>query len=217
MSAPTREEQLYFRQIEETFIRLRGTPFLLSPSDWRLAQGWYTEQIPVEVVCRALEELFARRADRGAAGKVQSLRYCAAAVESAWRERRELGGAHVAAESYEVDVESRLAKLVGALPPDLPEHQVWTARILAANAEPAAAEGRLAALDRELIEAAVRELTAAERRRLEEEVEASLGELRGRMTPEALAADRLRLLHERARQLAGLPLLSLFSPDALSP
>ena len=41
------------------------------------------------------------------------------------------------------------------------------------------------------------------------------GPLRDRLAPEVLAADRERLLRERARRRAGLPLLSLFSPDAL--
>jgi hypothetical protein len=36
----------------------------------------------------------------------------------------------------------------------------------------------------------------------------------GRMEPEALAADRRRLVDEGARRRSGLPLLSLFSPDA---
>jgi hypothetical protein len=217
MSAPTRQEQSYFRRIEETFIRLRGTPFLLSASDWRLAQGWYGEGIPVAVVCRALEDLFARRAERGAVGKVQSLRYCAAAVEGAWREQRELGSAHVAGESYALDVESRLSRLAAALPPALPERPAWVERIRMASAEPETAEARLADLDRELIETFVRGLAPAERQRLEAEVDTSLVELRGRMSEEALVADRARLLHERARQEGGLPLLSLFSPDALAP
>lgn len=214
MTPSTSPEQEYFRQIEDTFIRLRGSPFLLSPSDWRLAQGWYEALIPVEVVCRALETLFEDRAERGTAGKVQSLRYCAAAVETAWRERRELGAAHAGGEAQAMDVEARLARLAQALPTSLPGRDGWAERVLAVGGVAKAAEEDLARLDREMIDASVAGLDAGVRQELEDSVESSLAVLRDRLAPDVLDEDRLRLLRERARRYAGLPLLSLFSPDA---
>lgn len=208
-------EQEYFRQIEDTFIRLRGAPFLLSPGDWRLAQGWYDRLIPVEVVCRALETLFERRAERGAQGKVQSLRYCAAAVESAWRERRELGVAQPVGEKYAMNVEARLAALARALPETLPAREGWVERVSALSGAASAVEDGLARLDRQLIDACVAGLDADVLESLEGLVATSLAPLRDRLAPKVLAADRDRLLRERARRHAGLPLLSLFSPDAL--
>ena len=80
------EAQQYFRAIEEAFIRLRGAPLLLSPEDWRQAEQWRRRGVPLELVLAVLEQVFARRLERGARGRIQSLRYCAQAVETAWQE-----------------------------------------------------------------------------------------------------------------------------------
>ena len=214
MTETASPEHEYFRQIEDTFIRLRGAPFLLSPSDWRLAQTWHDEGIPVDLVCRALETLFQRRSESGREGKVQSLRYCAAAVEDAWRERRELGAVQVEGERYVMDVEARLDALAKALPPSLPAAEDWAARIRSLAGPATEVEEQLAQLDQELIAASLAQLDEKERRELEASVEESLAELRDRLAPEVLADDRRRLLGDRARRRAGLPLVSLFSPDA---
>jgi len=216
VSLPASPEQEYFRRIEDTFIRLRGAPFLLSPSDWRLAQSWYDALIPVDLVCRALEEMFQARADRGAAGKVQSLRYCAAAVETAWRERRELGVAQARGDEYGMDVEARLATLAQALPSSLPGLDGWVQRIRAVGSEARTAESQLAQLDSELIDASLAGLEASELAVLQAAVEDSLAALRDRLAPEVLADDRRRLLRDRVRRHRHLPLLSLFSPDAVA-
>ncbi len=209
-----RAEQQYFRTIEEKFIRLRGSPFLLSPSDYRLARAWHDEGIPVELICRALEEVFERRAERGKGGKVQSLRYCAAAVESAWRERRELGGTQATQEAYTVDVAARLERLAAALPQTLLRRRDWARRIRHAGDDPREVEKTLSLIDRELVDARMTEFEPGERAALERDVDRSLAQLGLRLSPEVLASDRDRLLRDRVRREARLPLLSLFSPDA---
>ncbi|MCZ6508932.1 MAG: hypothetical protein O7A04_12915 [Acidobacteria bacterium] len=214
MTGATGPELEYFRAIEDTFIRLRGTPFLLSPSDWRLAALWYGRGIPVGLVCRALEELFERRAERGKSGKVQSLRYCASTVEDAWRERRELGSESLAGQRRAIDVAARLDRLADALPADLDERSAWAGRIRAAGDEPQEAESVLVTLDSELVDRCIAGLTPASRGLLAAEVDSSLEAVSQRLAADVLAADRERLLRAAARRQAGLPLLSLFSPDA---
>src|SRR5436309_13032449 len=80
----------YFQAIEEVFVALRGAPLLLSPTDWQIARRWHREGIPLGLIRQALEAVFAKRQERGAKGRISSLRYCAPAVEAAWAERREL-------------------------------------------------------------------------------------------------------------------------------
>ena len=214
MTEPSSAEQHYFRTIEDAFIRLRGAPFLLSPADWRLARGWYEEGVPVEVVCGALQEVFERRAERSEAGKVQSLRYCAAAVEEAWRTRRELGSGGETVENYQMDVAGRLERLAARLPAAQARRDAWVERIRAAGEHAQAAEEALVALDRELVDEHLATLNAAARAELEAAVATSVERLGPLLAADLAATDRARLLRENARRRAGLPLLSLFSPDA---
>ncbi|MFQ5700460.1 MAG: hypothetical protein ACE5HU_01270, partial [Acidobacteriota bacterium] len=84
----------YFRSIEKRFLRLRGEPLLLSPADWHLAEAWWREQIPLPVVLRALDTVFARAAARGRPS-VHSLAYCRHAVDAEFNRHRELSiGGH---------------------------------------------------------------------------------------------------------------------------
>ncbi len=84
------DDHAYFQAIESSFIRWRGAPLLLSPSDWQLARQWHRQGIPLELVLETLEQVFVTRQARGAKGRVQGLRYCAPAVEKAWSARQEL-------------------------------------------------------------------------------------------------------------------------------
>ncbi len=72
---------------------MRGTPFLLSPKDWHLINGWLEGGIPLGTVIRAVNDTFEKRKARGAVGKISSLSYCALSVEERWAfERRGLAG-----------------------------------------------------------------------------------------------------------------------------
>lgn len=205
-------EHAYFQAIEATFVRLRGSPFLLSPADWRLAQDWYRRGVPLELVDRALAETFARRAERGASEKVQSLRYCRHAVEAAWAARRELAVAALPGRADPLLVRPRLLALAAALPPAAaPE---FGPRLVGLEGEAPAVEEALAALDRELVAEAARALEPRDRAALEAEVEAALGDLARRLPAPELADCRRRLRAQAVRRRAGLPQLSLFSPDA---
>jgi hypothetical protein len=213
MSATADEaEHAYFQAIEAAFVRLRGSPFLLSPADWRLAQDWYRRGVPLELVDRALAETFARRAERGVTEKVQSLRYCRHAVEAAWAARRELGVAALAGRADPLLVRPRLLALAAALPPAASVH--FGPRLVGLEGEAPAVEEALAALDRELVAAAASALEASDQAALEAEVEVALGDLARRLPAQELADCRRRLRAQAVRRRAGLPQLSLFSPDA---
>ena len=121
-------DHAYFQAIEEKFVELRGAPLLLSPADWQVASRWHREGVPLELVTRTLEELFARRKERGAKGRISSLRYCVPAVEAAWGDLRELTapGHRAAAPAFETA--PRLAALAAALPARLRRPRIGAGR-----------------------------------------------------------------------------------------
>ena len=231
-------DQAYFLAIEDFFVRLRGAPLLLSPADWQVARRWHRQGMPLELVRRALEEVFARRRERGARGRISSLRYCAPAVEEAWTERSELTapGARVEAEAF--DAASRLAALAAALPPigggregpgglgGLPEAagRAWLAGVRAelaaladAGLDPQAVEERLAELDRRTLDGALAALVPEERAALDATLDRALGAIAGRLAAAEIDHARGRLARQVLRERLGLPMLSLFSPEARPP
>jgi hypothetical protein len=223
-------EARYFRAIEETFIRLRGTPFLLSPADWRVARRWQEAGLPVERVCRSLERFFERRRERGARGKVQSLRYCAPAVESDWRELGELAAPGRRGESEPLPIAERLRRLLVALPPELPgrasverslEELIDPGRGPAPGSAPSRAaaaattvEDRLEAIEGDLLENLRRRLGEPERREIAGRIDEQVGGLATRLSASALEQARSHLWREAMRRQHALPVLSLFSPQA---
>jgi hypothetical protein len=171
-------DHAYFRAIEEVFIRLRGAPLLLSPTDWQIARDWHRAGIPLDLVCVTLEEIFRQRAETGKTGSVRSLKYCRSAVEKAWAARQELAAPAGRGEHVEMDIGARLQSLAAALPAALPERD--------------------------------RRLTAE----IERDVAAVLARLETRLPADERPAVRDRLFEQAVRRRSGLPVLSLFSPEA---
>ncbi|HEX5759428.1 MAG TPA: hypothetical protein VF121_09560 [Thermoanaerobaculia bacterium] len=216
-------DQAYFQAIEETFVRLRGAPLLLSPADWQVARRWHRQGVPLLLVQRVLEEVFERRRERAPKGRINSLRYCRQAVEAAWSEVQQLTAPGRRTEVEPLDVAPRLAALAAALPAALAGREELATRVRrlgesAGGGPPAgdseAVEAALAALDRELLERAGEALSEEARGALEEAVETTLAALAARLPAEDLAAARERLRRQLLRQRLGLPVLSLFSPEA---
>lgn len=208
------DDHAYFQAVEEIFVRLRGAPLLLSPADWQVARRWHREGIPLDLVRRALEEVFEKRKERGAKGKISSLRYCAPAVEAAWSETRELVAPGERLEAPPFDPSARLHNLAAALPADLPGRDGFAARIIALSGDPQDIEERLAALDRELLKATETSLDGDGRAEVDAAVEKTLASLRGRLPAGELESSRERLTWQVLRQRLALPVLSLFSPEA---
>jgi hypothetical protein len=216
MTATGDEDHAYFQAIEEIFVALRGSPLLLSPADWHVARRWHREGIPLDLIRGALQEVFARRKERGAKGKISSLRYCAPAVDAAWAERRELTTPGEGAEAPELDLEPRLRALAAALPESSPSRETLAGRIALLTGDPLKIEEDLAALDREMLAGAAASLDVTARGEIEAAVEKTLAALRGRLPSAELERSRERLTAQVLRQCLRLPVLSLFSPDAES-
>jgi hypothetical protein len=211
MSDAGDDSQRYFRAIEEAFIRLRGAPLLLSPEDWRQADEWRRREVPLELVLATLEQVFARRAERGAADRIQSLRYCASAVETAWQEVAALTAAGRRREPPAVDVAARLEALAASLPPAQTD---LASRVRGLSGTTSEVERELAVLDEEMMAAAAAQVAAEERRELERRTAAALAALSGRIEADELVDARARLLRQALRRARGLPVLSLFSSEA---
>jgi len=217
-------DSAYFRAIEDAFVRLRGAPLLLSPADFQVASRWRREGVPLQLVMVTLEEVFAHRRERGTKGRINSLRYCAPAVEQAWAEVRALQGparrrVDQDAGAEELDVPARVAALAAALranlpaalPTDDPRRESLPARVEAVGTLPAEeADQRLWELDDELLAAAEEGLEEGERATLAAEVEGIVAGLRERFPAEELQRLRAQLRRQRLRRLRGLPVLTLF-------
>ncbi|HSG38346.1 MAG TPA: hypothetical protein VLE27_01815 [Thermoanaerobaculia bacterium] len=202
----------YFQAIEEVFVALRGAPLLLSPADWQVARRWHQEGVPLDLVKRTLAEVFEKRKERGAKGKISSLRYCAPSVEAAWEELRELTAIGQRAEAPAFEIAPRLAALAAALPPGLKDS--FAVRISSLAGDPRKVEERLSELDREMLATAHDGLDPETRAEVDAAVEKTLASLRGRLPAEELESSRERLAHMALRRRLGLPVLSLFSPEA---
>lgn len=214
MSA-TAEDHAYFRAVEDVFIRLRGAPLLLSPADWRVAQRWHRLGVPLALIETTLAEVFAKRGERGARGKVQSLRYCAPAVEAAWEEVQELQApGEREEEAPALDVPARLEALAAALPPKLAGRDELAAAIRALTGPPETVEEALVRLEEETLDAADRRLRAPGRDELERQADASLAGVADRLPAAEVEAARERLLRRLLRKRIELPVLSLFGPEA---
>jgi len=207
-------DQAYFQAVEEIFVELRGSPLLLSAADWHVARRWHRDGVPLDLVKRTLSEVFAKRKERGARGKISSLRYCAHAVDVAWAELRELTAPGARDEALAFEVPPRLAALAAALPTDLPNREPLANRIAALTGGPQAVEGCLSALDKEMLDAAESALDDSIRAQIQEGVEKTLAALGGRLPADELERARDRLVRQALRRHLGLPLLSLFAPEA---
>src|SRR3954447_3427383 len=141
-------DHAYFQAVEEIFVALRGAPLLLSPADWQVARRWHREGVPLDLVRSTLEEVFAKRKERGAKGKISSLRYCAPAVEAAWADLRELTVPARRAEAPAFEVAPRLASLAARLR----AREALSARVAGLSGDPQEVEEHLAALDRQMLD-----------------------------------------------------------------
>jgi hypothetical protein len=209
-SSPSEEEVAYFHAVEDAFVRLRGAPLLLSPADFQVAKRWRREGVPLSLVVATLEDVFAKRRERGAKGRINSLRYCAPAVDTAWAEVRELQGPGRREVASEAPVEGRLEALAEKIPARLEGREAWVSRLLALSGPAEDVEAALRELDDELLATAEAALSTDARERLEGEVEAILESLRDRFPDSELEALRAQLRRQRLRRVVELPVLTLF-------
>jgi hypothetical protein len=207
-------DQLYFQALELLLAKLRGGGLLLSPADWQVAAQWRRRGVPLELVARTMEDLYARRRERDAKRRINSLRYFAPAVEAAWEELRALTGSGHRVAPAPFDAAARLRRLASALPAEIVERERWAARIEALTGDSASVEERLAAFDEELLSACERRLSAEQRARIDAGRDAVLSRLAPRLPAEEVTVAAGRLWRQELRRELALPVLSLFSPEA---
>jgi hypothetical protein len=91
----------YFTEIEEHYLKRRGTHLLLSTLDWALIETWKSAGVPLEAVLRGVDDAFDKYDQRPSQSKkVNSLTYCSQAVLAAAEDMKEAAiGASAAAEA----------------------------------------------------------------------------------------------------------------------
>lgn len=210
---PASEEKRYFEALEELYFELVDASTLLSADDYRIARGWFRKGIPLEHVRSCMERVLAKRRESGRDDPL-GLRYHRRAVESAWKEVETMRAAGEREEAPGLDVPARLRALAGSLPEGLPQHHEFAARITALTGDTEHVESALAELDHEVLEHAEDGLDAAERAAVEQEVDDTVSSLFGRLFAGDVDKARSRLRRQALRRHLGLPVLSLFSPEA---
>lgn len=203
--------QEYFRAIEDTFIRLRGAPLLLSPADWQTARAWWKDGVPVELVCRVLEEVFEKLRERDPDRRIQGLRYCAPAVEDAWREVRDLAIVDGRMEAEPIDVGGRLQLLSAQLPEEVPGVERIRADLLSLSGTAEEVEASLVAMERRLLDDLSTGLDEGVEDRLRTRAARSLERMGERVAPADRKDLERRLIRESLRRELALPTLSLFA------
>ena len=74
-------QKSYFSEIEETFVRRREKNLFLNALDWQLMETWQQRNIPLHIVIRTIENVFDSHLSKNSSPQINSLRYCAAAVD----------------------------------------------------------------------------------------------------------------------------------------
>jgi hypothetical protein len=213
---PLEESDLdYFRRLEKLFIDLRGAPLLLSPADWETARRWKSEGIPLDLVERVLREVFLRSPEKRGRSGVRGLKYFDSAVQGAWDEVLALGIEAIDRGAQPLDVPGRLAALVAALPSSPSGMDGLRPRIAALSGAAEDVEAALAALDAEMLRLVEQAMTPSVREMLDRDVDTALSKVGGRVRGDESGDLRQQLERQQIRRHWGLPVLSLFSSEAM--
>ena len=81
----------YFTEVEEHFLRRRGSPLIGSPLDWDQIEIWKNAGIPLEAVLRGIDAAFDKHEQRKSKKheKINSILWCAQAVLTAAEDMKE--------------------------------------------------------------------------------------------------------------------------------
>ena len=227
----------YFTEIEEHYLRRRGTHLLLSTLDWALIETWRNAGIPLEAVLRGVDEAFDKYDRRPSKSKkVNSLAYCAQAVLAAAEDTREAAIGATGEQKVQRDPGFEAAQIVAFLRANaeklekarLPEHQGFATGTLAreeavslrAIADSIANSGKLPKL-----EDLERRLTVLEEKlfavlmaatpdkdlvNVRAEADHDLASYRRNMTASQIEQLHKQYVHKRLLERCGVPRLSLF-------
>ena len=225
----------YFTEIEEHYLRRRGTHLLLSTLDWALIETWKSAGVPLEAVLRGVDEAFDKYDQRPARSrKVNSLAYCSQAVMAAAEEMQAAGDSPEGAVSKEPGFES--AQIVSFLRQNaekleqakLPERPGLPTRTLAREAaaslrEIAEAiessgklprledlERRLTVLEEKLFALLMAATPDDDLVKIRAEADRDIAPYRRNMTASQVEQLHKQYVHKRLLEGCGVPRLSLF-------
>ena len=208
----------YFDALEDAVISLRGAPLQLSPDDWQITEQWHAEGIPIDVVRESIQAVIDRR--RAKELEIpRRLAFYRQPVERAWKK---IGGLTVTAKRRSAptfDIEARLGGLARAVSTAAERQPSLCAlatelQDMDPESDVEAVEKRLAELDERWLERAAASLDSSERQQLEAQLRDALAFYEDRFPEPASPAVEERLRSEALRRLLGLPVLSLFAPEA---
>lgn len=212
----------YLARIEEAFITLRGTPFVLSAADVQLIQSWHGRGVAAEVVEEAVREVFERERAKDPIRRISSLKYCSFRVEEAWAEhgRRRTGSWQAPGEAFPVEalLDANLERLRAFLAyPPFPDPKGRLAARLtgqlealrAKTADPEAVEAGLKKAQDALTLAALKSLLPEERDAMKEGIRSALDKDLAALSPSAALFLVRTLLLDRARERFRIPTLTL--------
>ncbi len=193
----------YFLTVQDEFVRLRGTPFLLTSTDFEITRSWREAGIPVEVVIDAMRDVLEGR--EPGARKVRGLKFVDRAV---WKTWHQLGGGASIVDRKAPDKLPALAAAVRRA--NLAECGRIADEVAAVQGTVAEQEACLQRLDDELLAAARTELgdnwlTSSRRR-----ANRALQSLRSRLNADQWNAEVEAWVGDAAREVLQLPRLSLF-------
>ncbi len=222
------EDRDFYAAAEAAFIRRRGTPFLLSPTDFALLKQWRALGVPLAAVEAGIDEAFTRREERSAVGKVNSLSYCRDAVLEAWERHAEAargrggpgggaGGAGAEADAAAardaLEALTRRLEEAASSRPDLEAPIASAVRSLArlsrSGKPPEEVEASLARLDRRLAGELYAAFPEPERAALDRQIDGLLAGAGERMDPATAEKTRKALTRRTVRERLSLPRLSL--------
>jgi hypothetical protein len=229
----------YFTEIEERYLKRRGSGLLLSTLDWALIETWKDAGIPLEAVLRGIDAAFDtydRRPSK--TRKINSLAYCAQEVLSAAEDMKEaaagatrpepkavpgMGPADIAVflrRNAMILLEAKAPGPVQAIARECSATLGEMAATLEAAAEPASGqaapprledlERHLTVLEEKLMAALTMTAPEADLVALRAEADREIAPYRSKMPGVQIEQLRKQFVHKRLFEKAKMPRLSLF-------
>jgi hypothetical protein len=226
----------YCREIEKHLCQKNdGHLIRIAGPSFDLVTGWEAQGVPLKVALRGIDRYFERYYARGPRRRPVRIDFCEADVLDVFDEWRRAVGVTAAAGEGAVDAEDQAAHRG----PSLPVHMERVLRRLTAaraagsldagfddlvdrvaremdaargarGAKRQAVVERLAALDRELLDAVRGSLDEGARAALAREADEELAAFRAGMDPDAFARAREAAIDRLVRERAGLPTIAFY-------
>jgi HPt (histidine-containing phosphotransfer) domain-containing protein len=214
----------YFTEIEEHFLRRRGSILLLSTLDWALIDTWREAGVPLAAVLRGIDDAFDKydaRKTRARMRKINGLAWCAQAVMEAVESMQEaaVGGTPLSTEAPGLEQERvahHLRVAAGSLTaaavkiPALSEISARLEQLAAQSLPNEELEQHLSALEDKLFALVLTHTPAEELEQMREQAARELAPYRSRMQAVQIRQIEQQFLRRRLLERYDLPRISLF-------